>query len=99
MAANTSHICAVLTDNAKLGRKEKYSSQSLGGDVTGAEYQSSTMIDSSSADGHLRYSHVSQRRDLHQGSHPAGGVMQTKEGTVTFKCEGCGVRKPEAERY
>ena len=25
--------------------------------------------------------------------------MQTHEGTVTFKCEGCGVRKPEAERY
>ena len=25
--------------------------------------------------------------------------MQTREGTVTFKCEGCGVRKPEAERY
>ena len=25
--------------------------------------------------------------------------MQTSEGTVTFKCEGCGVRKPEAERY
>ena len=23
--------------------------------------------------------------------------MQTNEGTVTFKCEGCGVRKPEAE--
>lgn len=21
------------------------------------------------------------------------------EGTTTFKCEGCGVRKPEAERY
>jgi hypothetical protein len=25
--------------------------------------------------------------------------MQTSECTVTFKCEGCGVRKPEAERY
>ena len=25
--------------------------------------------------------------------------MQTNERTVTFKCEGCGVRKPEAERY
>ena len=25
--------------------------------------------------------------------------MQSNEGTVTFKCEGCGVRKPEAERY
>jgi len=25
--------------------------------------------------------------------------VQTREGTVTFKCEGCGVRKPEAERY
>jgi hypothetical protein len=25
--------------------------------------------------------------------------MQSSEGTVTFKCEGCGVRKPEAERY
>ena len=25
--------------------------------------------------------------------------MQTHEGTVTLKCEGCGVRKPEAERY
>ena len=25
--------------------------------------------------------------------------MQTSEGTVTFKCEGCGVRKPEATRY
>jgi hypothetical protein len=24
--------------------------------------------------------------------------MQSNEGTVTFKCEGCGVRKPEAER-
>jgi len=24
--------------------------------------------------------------------------VQTSEGTVTFKCEGCGVRKPEAER-
>ena len=24
--------------------------------------------------------------------------MQSSEGTVTFKCEGCGVRKPEAER-
>jgi len=23
--------------------------------------------------------------------------VQTHEGTVTFKCEGCGVRKPEAE--
>jgi hypothetical protein len=25
--------------------------------------------------------------------------MRTSECTVTFKCEGCGVRKPEAERY
>jgi len=25
--------------------------------------------------------------------------MQSSECTVTFKCEGCGVRKPEAERY
>ena len=25
--------------------------------------------------------------------------MQTNEGTVTFTCEGCGVRKPEAARY
>jgi hypothetical protein len=25
--------------------------------------------------------------------------MPSSEGTVTFKCEGCGVRKPEAERY
>jgi hypothetical protein len=25
--------------------------------------------------------------------------VQTGECTVTFKCEGCGVRKPEAERY
>jgi len=25
--------------------------------------------------------------------------VQTHEGTVTLKCEGCGVRKPEAERY
>jgi len=25
--------------------------------------------------------------------------VQRSEGTVTFKCEGCGVRKPEAERY
>jgi hypothetical protein len=25
--------------------------------------------------------------------------MRTSESTVTFKCEGCGVRKPEAERY
>ena len=25
--------------------------------------------------------------------------MQTSACTVTFKCEGCGVRKPEAERY
>ena len=25
--------------------------------------------------------------------------MQTDACTVTFKCEGCGVRKPEAERY
>ena len=25
--------------------------------------------------------------------------MQTRDCTVTFKCEGCGVRKPEAERY
>ena len=25
--------------------------------------------------------------------------MQPHECTVTFKCEGCGVRKPEAERY
>lgn len=25
--------------------------------------------------------------------------MQTNECTVTFKCEVCGVRKPEAERY
>jgi len=25
--------------------------------------------------------------------------MQSRECTVTFKCEGCGVRKPEAERY
>ena len=25
--------------------------------------------------------------------------MQTNKGTVTFKCEGCGVRKPEVERY
>jgi hypothetical protein len=25
--------------------------------------------------------------------------MRTSACTVTFKCEGCGVRKPEAERY
>ena len=25
--------------------------------------------------------------------------MQTNEGTVTFKCEGCGIRKPVVERY
>jgi len=25
--------------------------------------------------------------------------VQTNEGTVTFKCEGCGVRNPEEERY
>jgi len=25
--------------------------------------------------------------------------MQTRECTVTFQCEGCGVRKPKAERY
>ena len=25
--------------------------------------------------------------------------MQTHEGTVTFTCEGCGVRKPETARY
>jgi hypothetical protein len=25
--------------------------------------------------------------------------MQAHEGTVTCTCEGCGVRKPEAERY
>jgi hypothetical protein len=25
--------------------------------------------------------------------------VQTNEGTVTFKCEGWGVRKPEVERY
>jgi hypothetical protein len=25
--------------------------------------------------------------------------VQRSESTVTFKCEGCGVRKPEAERY
>ena len=25
--------------------------------------------------------------------------MQRSEGTVTLKCEGCGVRKPEAARY
>jgi hypothetical protein len=25
--------------------------------------------------------------------------MQPRECTVTFKCEGCGARKPEAERY
>jgi hypothetical protein len=25
--------------------------------------------------------------------------VQTDEGTVTFKGEGCGVRKPETERY
>jgi hypothetical protein len=25
--------------------------------------------------------------------------MQSRECTVTFKCEGCGMRKPEAERY
>ena len=43
--------------------------------------------------------HVSQHRDIHQWRHAAGGVMQTNEGTVTLKCEGCGVRKPEAERY
>ena len=24
--------------------------------------------------------------------------MQSSEGTVTFKCEGCGVRKPQAKR-
>jgi hypothetical protein len=24
--------------------------------------------------------------------------VQPNEGTVTFKCEGCGVRKPAAER-
>ena len=29
----------------------------------------------------------------------AGGVVQTNDCTVTFECEGCGVRKPEAERY
>src|SRR6266571_3435074 len=42
---------------------------------------------------------VSPRRGIHQWSHAAGGVVQTNECTVTFKCEGCGVRKPEAERY
>jgi len=25
--------------------------------------------------------------------------VQRSEGTVTLKCEGCGVRKPEAARY
>jgi hypothetical protein len=25
--------------------------------------------------------------------------VQSSQGMVTFKCEGCGVRKPEAERY
>jgi len=29
----------------------------------------------------------------------AGGVVQTDTWTVIFKCEGCGVRKPEVERY
>ena len=47
----------------------------------------------------MRSSHVSQRRDIHRWSQAAGGVVQTNEGTVTFKCEGCGVHKPEAERY
>src|SRR5262245_44130137 len=57
------------------------------------------MIDLSSAGStHEVLSRVSTR-DIHQGSPPAGGVMQTHEGTITFKCEGCGVRKPEAERY
>ena len=42
---------------------------------------------------------MSQRRDINHWSHTAGGIVQTHEGTVTFKCEGCGVRKPEAERY
>jgi hypothetical protein len=47
----------------------------------------------------MRSYHVSQRRDIHQWSQAAGGVVQSNEGRVTFKCEGCGVRKPEAERY
>ena len=25
--------------------------------------------------------------------------MRIRESTVTFKCEGCGVRKPESERH
>jgi len=29
----------------------------------------------------------------------AGGVVQTDTWTVIFTCEGCGVRKPEVERY
>jgi hypothetical protein len=37
-------------------------------------------------------------------SHGAGEQVPLEkamhpESTVTFKCEGCGVRKPEAERY
>src|SRR5262249_866921 len=36
---------------------------------------------------------------IRQWSHAAGGVVQTSECTVTFKCEGCGVRKPEPARY
>ena len=47
----------------------------------------------------MRFSHVSQHQNIHQGRHAAGRVVQTHEGMVTFKCEGCGVRKPEAERY
>ena len=77
----------------------EFYSQSLNGGTTGTVSPSSTMIDPSSVTGHMRSSHVSQHRDIYQWHHAGGGVVQTREGTVTFKCEGCGVRKPEAERY
>jgi hypothetical protein len=48
-------------------------------------------------DNNRRSSHVSQRRDIHQWRQAAaGGVVQTNEGTVTFKCEGWGYASPRS---
>ena len=64
----------------------------------GAVHPSSTMIDPSSA-GWTHAVLLCVSRNIHQWHQAAGGVLQTNEGTITFKCAGCGVRKPEAERY
>src|SRR4029450_4537464 len=41
-----------------------------------------------------------KRRPWHDaGARGPREKVMNPESTVTFKCEGCGVRKPEAERY